>query len=66
MIAEWALSAVAALLILQSLFWLRVATKNSEESAEISRPTQVKKIALADSARSDAPDSSTLRSSNAS
>ena len=36
MIAELALSVVASLLILQSLFLLRVAMKNTEESSTVS------------------------------
>jgi hypothetical protein len=48
MIAEIALSAVASLLILQSLFLLRVATKTSEESSQMRTSDRTERIAVVD------------------
>jgi hypothetical protein len=48
MIAEIALSAVASLLILQSLFLLRVATKTSEESSQMRTSDRTDRIAVVD------------------
>ena len=44
MIAELALTAVASLLILQSLVLLRVAMKTAEESSNVSSSSQSQKI----------------------
>ena len=50
MIAEVALSAVASLLILQSLFLLRVAMKTSEESSDMHVSNRREQIVIVDPA----------------
>ena len=57
MITEFALSAVAALLILQSLFLLRVAMTSAEESSDM-RISQTERIAVVDPVPSHARNSS--------
>ena len=58
MIAELALSAVASLLILQSLFLLRVAMTNTEESSKVSPSSRSVRITLVDHPDSSAAERS--------
>jgi len=58
MITEFALSAVASLLILQSLFLLRVAMTSADESSDMRISTQTKRIAVVDPVPSHARNSS--------
>jgi len=48
MITEMAISAVVALLILQSMFLLRVALTSSEESSDMRISTRTERIAVVD------------------
>jgi hypothetical protein len=58
MITEFALSTVAALLILQSMFLLRVAMTSAEESSDMRLSTQTERIAVVDPVPSHARNSS--------
>jgi len=58
MITEVALSAVASLLILQSMFLLRVALTSSEESSDMRSSTRTERIAVVDPTSSLALNSS--------
>ena len=55
MVAELALSAVASLLILQSLFLLRVAMKSAEESSDAYPSSRSVRIPRGDHPRSSTP-----------